>query len=158
MILTPLECIARCSSSTSSPRGGTGVRSGRRVNDGDVGHNEATREDGEDVTAVVAVGRGGMAEAIHGGLASSAHTSAMSNSAPRLEKHIMAQRNCFGAGRAAHGVVRRRRGGAGPAVARNRRGTRGHLGEAEAMAEGTDEGRVGEGEGAREGEGIEPDG
>jgi hypothetical protein len=58
MVLTPLECITRCSSSTSSPRGGTGIGSGRRVNDGDVSHNEATREDGEVVTAVFAVGWG----------------------------------------------------------------------------------------------------
>jgi hypothetical protein len=83
VILTPLECITRCSSSTmaSGPHGGTGVGRSRRVNDGDVGHHEATREDGEDATAVYAVGGGSVPEAILGGLASSAHTSAMSNSA-----------------------------------------------------------------------------
>jgi hypothetical protein len=51
MILTPLQYIMRCSSSTRSPRG-AGIGSGRRVNDGDVGHYEATRENGEGVTAV----------------------------------------------------------------------------------------------------------
>jgi hypothetical protein len=142
------DAAARCSSSTSSTRGGTGVGSSRRVNDGYVGHHEATMEDSEDVTVDFTVGGGSVQEAIHGGLASSAHTSAMSNSAPGLKKHIMAQRNCFGAGRATHGVVRRWRGGAGPTVTCNMWGTRGHLGEAEAMAEGAWEGSIGECEGA----------
>jgi hypothetical protein len=56
MILPPLECITRCGSSTSIPRGCTGIGRSRRVNYGYFGHNEATREDGEDVTAVFAVG------------------------------------------------------------------------------------------------------
>jgi hypothetical protein len=103
------------------------IGSGRRVIDGDVSHNEATREDGEDVTAVFAVGGDSSQEAIHCGLTSSAHTSAMSNSAPGLKKHIMPQRNCFGAGKATHGVVRMWRGRAGSAVTRNRRGARGHM-------------------------------
>jgi hypothetical protein len=107
MILTLLESITRCSSSTSSPCSSTGVGSSRRVNKGYVRHHEATREDGEDVTAVFTVGGDSIPEAIHGGHASSAHTSPMSNSAPALKKHIMAQRNCFATGRATHGVVRR---------------------------------------------------
>jgi hypothetical protein len=124
------------------------------VNDGYVNHNEPTREDGEDVIAIFAVGGGSSPETIHCGLTSSAHTSAMSNSAPGLKKHIMAQRNCFGVGRATHGVVRRWRGRAGSVVTRNRRGAKGHLGEAGAMTEGAGEGSIGEGEGV----GIEPDG
>jgi hypothetical protein len=88
MVLMSLECIMRCSSSTSGPRDGTGIGSGRRVNDEYVSHNEACRQDGEDVTAVFAVGGSSIPEVIHCGLASSAHTSAMCNSAQGLKKHI----------------------------------------------------------------------
>jgi hypothetical protein len=149
MILTPLGCITRCSSSTSISRGGTGIRSSCRVNYGYVGHNEAAREDSDDVTAIFAIGWGSIPESIHGGLASSAHTSATSNSAPGLKKHIMAQHNCYGAGSRLifSDVVCRWCGRAGLAVASNRRCAMGHLGEAEAMAEGTCEGSIGEGEG-----------
>jgi hypothetical protein len=56
-MLMPLK---RWSSSSSSPRGGTGIGKSRSVNVGDVGHHEATREDGEDVTAVFAVGGHGI--------------------------------------------------------------------------------------------------
>jgi hypothetical protein len=71
MILT-LKCITRCSSSTSSLQGGMGIGSSCRVNDGYIGHNEATRED---VTAAFVV-RGGSVP-LHCVLTSSAHTSAM---------------------------------------------------------------------------------
>jgi hypothetical protein len=71
------------------------------VYDGDIGHNKIARENGEDVTAFFAVGGCSVQKAIHCMLASSAHTSLTGNVAP-IEapsiKHVMVQRNCFGAG------------------------------------------------------------
>jgi hypothetical protein len=86
------------------------------VNYGYVTNIAAAREDGKDVTAVFAVGGGSAPNAIHRGLTSSSHTITMGNLAPGLKKHIMAQRECFGVGRATHGVVCRWRGRAGLAV------------------------------------------
>jgi hypothetical protein len=148
MILTALKCITRCSSTTSSPRSGTGIGSCGRVNDGDVCNNKATREDGKDVSMAYLVDGGSSLKAIHCELASYAHTSPMKNPAPSLVKHDMVQRNCFVW--AEQHMVWSTDGKAGPADIPKRRCTKGHLGEAKVKGTGS----IGEGEGT----GVEPDG
>jgi hypothetical protein len=128
------------------------------VNNGYGGHHEATREDGDDVTMVFAVGRGSVAKVIRFGLTSSAHTSAIGYSVPGMEKHVIAQQNYFG--RAAHGVVHWGEGLVQHSHTTGRApgGTWDARGMPEAMTEGLAKSSIREGEGTGEWEGVEPDG